>query len=76
MLRLYLNGSTSVDWEIVEILSLRELQQLVILKTYSDELLNSLEEELQSENNSMLFPIPFLCKKTLFNKLSYYIMKT
>lgn len=46
-------GSTSISEEIDEILSPRELQQLIILKTFLDEFLKSLKDELQSENNSM-----------------------
>lgn len=46
-------GSTSISEEIDEILSPRELQQLIILKTFLDEFLKSLKEELQSESNTM-----------------------
>lgn len=46
-------GTISVSEEIDEILSSRELKQLIILKTFLEEFSKSLKEELQSENNSM-----------------------
>lgn len=46
-------GTTSVSEEIDEILNTKELKQLIILKTFLEEFLKSLKEELQSESNSV-----------------------
>ena len=60
-------GTTSVTEEIDDILSNAELKQLIILKTFLEEFLKSLKDELQSEKSSMF---TWLSRKTRDQKVN------
>ncbi|USK16836.1 hypothetical protein [Bacillus velezensis] len=65
-------GTTSLSADIDQILNGRELNQLIILKTFLDEFSKSLKEELQNENNSMF---TWLSRKSRDRKIKSIIKK-